>query len=624
MTHPSTRAAVALALLLWAPGCDDADEGAAAVDAAPLADLRPLPPVGADAGPRCVPAREICNGADDDCDGLVDDDDPDIERATFDDPAHCGACGHGCEAPRAVFECRAATCVIVACEAGFGDYNADASDGCETDCVVTAGGREACDGRDNDCDGSTDEDFDLSTDARHCGACDRACAPPPSGEAACVAGDCVLAACARGFVDLDGEAANGCEYACLARDREDCNGRDDDCDGQIDEAADLAAPEDVCGDTGVCDVECAADADCADDARCNGGVCAPVEPPDLPCVEDADCRAVHPGLACVARSTRGAAGDVTTTRVCAPRTHAPICDGAAGWRCARPPTWQLGAEVGACDGLDNDCDGRTDEDFVEALFEADRATPRTCEVGAGVCRRIGVAICAPAGDTTVCSAAAPEPPAAPDDQCDGVDDDCDGAVDEDAADAWIELDGVAIYAYEASRPGATADAAGVDPRPDDGVVTRVEARACSRPGVLPWADVTWAEADAACAAAGARLCTGAEWAAACGGPDAEAFPYGAAYAAGVCNDGARDADPTTPADDDAALPTGALAGCARDGAFDLSGNLKEWVADGADGLRAVRGGGFESRVAGGLACGQVDDLKVPDFRHPAVGFRCCR
>ncbi len=624
MTSPSRYPLLLIALVCAVPGCDDAEDTAAPVDAAPVTDLRPLPPVGADAGPSCVPEREICNGVDDDCDGLVDDDDPNIDRATFDDPAHCGACGNPCVAPRAVFECRAATCVIVACEAGFGDYNADARDGCETDCVITAGGREACDARDNDCDGAVDEDYDLESDPRHCGACDRACAPPPAGEAACVAGDCVLAACARGFVDLDGDAANGCEYACEARDREDCNGADDDCDGRIDEAADLAPPEDVCGDTGVCGVECAEDAACGAAERCADGVCVPREPPDAACVVDADCRALHPGLACVARSVRADSGEISTARACVPRTHAPICDGAAGWRCARPPTWQLGAERGACDGLDNDCDGRTDEDFVDALFEADRATPRACEVGAGVCRRLGVVICAPAGDATVCSATPAEPAAAADDQCDGVDDDCDGAVDEDAEDAWIAVGDGAIYAYEASRPGASAVADGVDPRPDDGVATRVEARACSRPGVLPWADVTWAEAEAACMAAGARLCTGDEWAAACGGPSAEAYPYGTRYAADVCNGGDRDADPSAPDDQDAVLPTGALDGCARDGAFDLSGNLKEWVADGADGLRALRGGGFESRAAGGLACDQRGDLKVPDFRHPAVGFRCCR
>jgi hypothetical protein len=36
---------------------------------------------------------EACNGLDDDCDGMVDED---FDLAT--DPAHCGACGSACSA----------------------------------------------------------------------------------------------------------------------------------------------------------------------------------------------------------------------------------------------------------------------------------------------------------------------------------------------------------------------------------------------------------------------------------------------------------------------------------------------------------------------------------------------
>ena len=47
-----------------------------------------------------------------------------------------------------------------------------------------------------------------------------------------------------------------------------------------------------------------------------------------------------------------------------------------------------------------------------------------------------------------------------DDTCDGYDEDCDGIADEDFVDVMVEFDGVQIYAYEASRPGATAAAPG--------------------------------------------------------------------------------------------------------------------------------------------------------------------
>ena len=66
-----------------------------------------------------------------------------------------------------------------------------------------------------------------------------------------------------------------------------------------------------------------------------------------------------------------------------------------------------------------------------------------------------------------------------------------------------------MYAYEASRYDATATSAGFDS-------TR---RGCTVPGKLPWANVTMTEAEAACELLGPnwRLCTAAEWQAACQG-----------------------------------------------------------------------------------------------------------
>ncbi len=58
---------------------------------------------------------------------------------------------------------------------------------------------------------------------------------------ACIDDVCPIA-CAPGTHDLDGAAANGCEYVCVPGPDgiERCNGVDDDCDGEIDEA--LVAP----------------------------------------------------------------------------------------------------------------------------------------------------------------------------------------------------------------------------------------------------------------------------------------------------------------------------------------------------------------------------------------------
>jgi len=53
----------------------------------------------------------------------------------------------------------------------------------------------------------------------------------------------------------------------------------------------------------------------------------------------------------------------------------------------------------------------------------------------------------------------------------------------------------------------------------------------SRADVMPQAYVSGAEAKAACAASGKRLCQPVEWRAACGGSEGYAFPYGPAHKA---------------------------------------------------------------------------------------------
>ncbi|MEZ4463003.1 MAG: MopE-related protein [bacterium] len=93
------------------------------------------------------------------------------------------------------------------------------------------------------------------------------------------------------------------------------------------------------------------------------------------------------------------------------RGHLP-CD-ADGQRCAGE-AGAAGEEV--CNGVDDDCDGRFDEGF--GLGEP-------CAVGVGACRREGVTGCG--DDGGVCQARVGSPAA---EQCNGVDDDCDGATDE--------------------------------------------------------------------------------------------------------------------------------------------------------------------------------------------------
>jgi hypothetical protein len=90
-----------------------------------------------------------------------------------------------------------------------------------------------------------------------------------------------------------------------------------------------------------------------------------------------------------------------------------LCTGAGGLICqGKTPA----AEI--CNGLDDDCDGMTDEGFANL--------GNSCSAGMGGCQRFGVIKCDSAGTGTTCSATAGTPQT---ELCNGVDDDCDGVID---------------------------------------------------------------------------------------------------------------------------------------------------------------------------------------------------
>ncbi len=309
-------------------------------------------------------AVEVCNGIDDDCDGVVDPDDADdvivwwrdSDFDGFGDPANEEI---ACEQPA----------LYVGNDLDCDDSNAG----------ISPSALEQCDNIDNDCDGQIDEDDAIDAMWWYLDADSDAYGDTATGTLTCDQ--------PTDHVDQGGDCDDG-NFDINPGADEVCNGIDDNCDGDIDEEAlDAVAwysdgDGDGYGDPATWDYACdqptdtvADGTDCDDtDDDVNPAAVEICNNVDDNCNGDVDGDAVDGDTWYFDNDGDGYGDSGTTTDAC----DLPLGYAATDDDCDDDDFWTNPSAPEVCDLADNDCDGVIDND-VWVLGGGPDCAAESCE-----------------------------------------------------------------------------------------------------------------------------------------------------------------------------------------------------------------------------------------------------